>query len=833
MNKQLKIFSIPVILILLFLPTIFALNIITGYYDYNSPREVIYGENNLTIFKGNITYGNPSNGCLIGSCGQYKVGNNSYVLNSLAYNPATTGTNFSLNMWIRPNNTITDPMIFVKDTGGCAPADDGYIEAVTGQFHSGTKLTGHSFDVGSISDNNWYMITYTKNASGWGKFYVNSILLDQGTSTIADTSNNRWDFGASRCNSNDFSGKMDETGLFNVSLNQSDITTLYNNGNGLSQFNTISINLISPADNSNNTNIVVINCTASSVNANTLTNVSLWTNETGTWYLNSTQTASGSLTSSNQFVNTYSTNFSYTCQACNNINQCYFALNNRTVKVYPFIETSQTFDATTSMQNYETFSLNYTTTSATNPIINFFYNNTFYGADNIITRSDINNLRYITASKSLVVPFITTQTNKTFYWIFNRGLSSETNSTLYNQSIIPIAMDNCSVNKMVILNYTLLDEDTQIVLNNGFNLSTKITIYLFDPTYTTLIANLSFSSALNSTQICVNNLSSNGVYIDAVASYDGGIDYIQEFNNIQKQFINNSSPQLNIPLYDLLITRSTEFLVTFKDSNFLPENNVLVDVTRFYVEQGVYKSVEVSKTDTSGTTLVHLVLGDVLYNIIFKQNGVILAVLLNGRAKCNNIATGDCQISANSFSSNINVEDFRYNHGLAVLQTCDRVNRLITGIYSVNQSTSSVTMNVTELDNYNNQTTICSQTNSPTSSGVLYCSIPQAFGNITVISNIYNNGILSDSITCSIHPNPVDLYDPSVTILVIMIVVTMSMMFISDIRGIMLGCFIGLILSGILVFVNQGNIFSSLSAVTYFLIAGGIILWKVNQKEER
>lgn len=493
---------------------------------------------------------------------------------------------------------------------------------------------------------------------------------------------------------------------------------------------------------------------------------------------------------------------------------------------YNIFQNNVSYNRNTVSGAEESFRINLTTGSLLDNLqIN--YSGVYYPANSLISYGNNNYVGIF----NLIMPQITTQQNKTFNFIATMN-GTDYSTNINNQTINPFLIDNCTTFTNLILNYTLKDEDTQNIISDSFNTSTKVSLTVYNIDYQTIVGNISFQSTKNNTRVCLGDIGNNNYYIDVITEYDGGNDYITEFNNIQKQLINSTINTLNIDLFDLLASRSQEFLITFKDSNFLPADNVLVDVTRKYVDEGVFKSVEVAKTDAQGQTLTHLVLGDVIYTFVFKRNGEILAVLDNVLAKCNNIAIGDCQISTNAFSTSIPTQDFNFVNNLSVHESFDRSTRTITLIFTTLSGTGTVVLNVSKFDRFGNNT-ICSES-LLSSSGTLNCVIPNSFGNSSIISQVFFNGlpVSFNSYTLQQSLNESD-GNSNIIFLAIVIVVTLPLLFIRDIRGIMLGVFIGIFLIGTLLLINQGNLFSSVSALVYIIIAGIIILWKINSKEER
>jgi len=132
-----------------------------------------------------------------------------------------------------------------------------------------------------------------------------------------------------------FLGRLDEIGIWNRTLSSSEISDLYNSGSGITYIEYISVKLNSPIDNYiSPTNNIEFNCSATAIRGTTLTNMSLWTNESGTWNINQTLTKTGTSNKSIFTTNVDNGQFIlWTCQACDSDGDCEFASENRTVSV--------------------------------------------------------------------------------------------------------------------------------------------------------------------------------------------------------------------------------------------------------------------------------------------------------------------------------------------------------------------------------------------------------------------------------------------------------------------------------------------------------------------
>ena len=71
----------------------------------------------------------------------------------------------------------------------------------------------------------------------------------------------------------------------------------------------------------------------------------------------------------------------------------------------------------------------------------------------------------------------------------------------------------------------------------------------------------------------------------------------------------------NITLFDLNLSDSTEFQLTFTGDDYLPLEDALIFIDRQYIAENTFKTVELPLTDSNGQTILHLVRNEVIYNI--------------------------------------------------------------------------------------------------------------------------------------------------------------------------------------------------------------------------
>lgn len=585
---------------------------------------------------------------------------------------------------------------------------------------------------------------------------------------------------------------------------------------------------ISPVNNFNTTdNLVKFICEANQ--GNNLTNVSLFIDGV----LNQTQT---NLSTTNNITLTRSVTlvdgvYNWYCDAFDSLVNRVLT-NNRTLNITmgDLEINSIGFNATTSEGSLEPFSINitYNTTLITNSIVRLNYNNTFFTS----STSDTEDTRVYTVS--LTIPKVSGSENKSFYWEINliNDTNNLFNSTVNSQIINNINIDDCSSFGVLLLNYSLKDEVTQQLINATlFNTSVEIDINIFSlDDLTTPIIEFSTNFSQNNTpQVCLqNDLSSSSFKMDVQTRYLAD-DYEAERHNIQKTSISNTSLPQNINLFDLKTADATEFLITFKDVNFLPVEDALVDIQRKYIEEGVFKSVEIPLTDENGQASAQFDLNSIQYTIIISKNGVILGVFNNIAVFCEDAVIGNCKIPLNAKSTITPIKDFETIGNITFVTTFDEDNKIINVIFTTTDGSSkTILLNTTRFDRLGNQT-VCSDSLT-SSSGTLTCTIPDSFGNITVVSRLFSEGNLISQRTFRITPDVFGEFSNNAGALVLIMMLTIPLMLITSNIGVILGVIIGLVMASLLMIFQTTSIFGVSSSILWLIITGGILIWKMARR---
>ena len=500
------------------------------------------------------------------------------------------------------------------------------------------------------------------------------------------------------------------------------------------------------------------------------------------------------------------------------------------------IEIAQSYENKTTEGTFSTFQINITIPSTrVITIKDLIYSNANKGA---VTLTNIAGNNY-SMLKSIEIPNIVTGGNVSFYWNISLDDGTIFQSAKTNQTVSAFSIDDCSIQGTLVLNYSLKDEETQSIVNiNGNTLNSTIdldvNIFTFDTN--TLIINYSSRYANNTNpQVCIidESLNNTRYKMDVVTRYES-TGYATEYSHIQGFTLSNNTIPQNINLFDLASADSTEFLITFKDETFALVSGALIDITRYYVDEGLFRTIEIPKTDSDGQAMGHFVQNDVIYTIIISKGGTILATFNDKVAICADATIGDCQMNLNAFSTGIPSIDFETEYNLNFATTFDEDARRITTIFSTQDgSVSTVQLNATQFTGYGN-TTVCSHLLT-SSSGTLICDIPESFGNVTVIAKLYSSSSpdrLVKTYIFSIKEDALDIFGYTGIILVFILIVTLPFLLISSTIGMIIAVFIGLIIAVLLNLYEGGGILGVGATVIWAIVAGGIIIWKIAQKGE-
>jgi len=493
-------------------------------------------------------------------------------------------------------------------------------------------------------------------------------------------------------------------------------------------------------------------------------------------------------------------------------------------------ETSQTYITPTLEGSTNNFKINitYNTTKWTGISAYLIYNATSYSG----TKTDTGG--YSIFSRDTTAPITSGQSNLTFYWLIslvNATGNFSQNSTFNNQSVNNLAFDNCTSNTFLVLNYTLKDEKTQDNINaTDLNVTIEIDLQLYSLDWTAQLLNYSNKTTFNNYLLVCSSasFSSSSQYSLFAQTRYSAIGYIPEFHYFQNYTVLNSTVPQHIKLFDLLSADSTEFLITYRDNTFSIIEGAILNLNRKYVSEGIFKSVEMAKTDSNGQAKLHLDTAGIDYSITVTKNGKLLSTFNSIAAICKDIVIRDCPLDLRDTISRASTLDFYTFFNLAYYMYFNQTTRtMVVDFSTLDGSTSTILLNNTIFDGRGN-TSVCS-TSLASSSGQLSCLIPQSYGNLTFVSRLYKDGKIVTSQIYTIKQTAKQIFGDNSVILVLGLFLTLPLMFIPSTIAVLIGGIVGLAISIILLGISR-NLIGQIAPFMWFIIITGIIIWKIHQR---
>ena len=494
----------------------------------------------------------------------------------------TGDVDMSISVWFDLNNSKENGIVGFGSGGAGGFFDFGYIISNnsygvsvggTDCFKNGGFVMGTGFQFAVITHN-----AVNDNVSLW----INNVFLDSCTVTL-NTGASTLRTGITSLIGVNSQGIIDELGIWNKTLNATDINTLWNGG--------AAARPITVATFSNQTFEGIVNetmlwtceacdsdgiCGFATENRTVtpditapIINITAPLNLTDFNFVGGSETLNVTITESNLDVCLYDYNgTNVTISGCTTavLNSEIFTLIADDLELivyandtsgnfasatrqwnYNVFRNSETFNANTSEGSTEIFIINYTA-NETPVTIQLDYNGTITSAD-----IDATNFPVVIGTESLVLPSVSATETVPFFWNIVT-LSSNVNTTSNNQTINNLALDNCSAFTNTLFNFTVIDEASQTTLDGASdNVSVEVDISIFTADGATLVLN--FSTAFNETNpvaICSATTLFNGTsyLLDATIKYSAAERAI-EYHNIRGATIDNASTVQNITLFDI------------------------------------------------------------------------------------------------------------------------------------------------------------------------------------------------------------------------------------------------------------------------------------------
>ena len=206
----------------------FIIDGLVAYYKMDSNSNDSYGTNHG--IDTSMTYG----GGKIGDCAIFN-NSSSQIVTSLI---PLTGSPFSFSCWVKLQNTSNGIWFSQGSTSSNSPIISiGQLSTTKIEIvNRDNSMIGlnKQVTVPVLSIGTWYHVVWvcTTNQS---RLYLNGVLYDTTNFTANTGTFNAQRFGVRRRIGDDsrFNGSLDELSLYNIALTQSDVSALYNAGDGI------------------------------------------------------------------------------------------------------------------------------------------------------------------------------------------------------------------------------------------------------------------------------------------------------------------------------------------------------------------------------------------------------------------------------------------------------------------------------------------------------------------------------------------------------------------------------------------------------------------------
>ena len=320
-------------------------------------------------------------------------------------------------------------------------------------------------------------------------------------------------------------------------------------------------------------------------------------------------------------------------------------------------------------------------------------------------------------SKTIDIPKLDSQENRTFYWDLSLTNLTGTfllNSSIYYQNVSPTIFHLCDATYTnSVVNFSIFDEATP---TNEIVSDFKGSFEWYFGGAGSVRKNYSIEIVSNkSFAFCTDPNANYTVDSKIHISSDGYEERTFEF--IGKVYNPDTT---NVSLYLLNSTLSSNIIIEVKDTGLSPLKDYLVEIYRFYPEDNNYKLVESKTTDLFGQITSKLVENDVKYKIMIYNNN-------------NNLVkeTGDISIACRSsicvipFVIEDTTDDFDRFENITSYEyslNFDNATKIFTFTWNDNTGNSPTHRLEVKRRLFNGTTTVC-DTSSTALAGSLTCAV--------------------------------------------------------------------------------------------------------------
>lgn len=549
-------------------------------------------------------------------------------------------------------------------------------------------------------------------------------------------------------------------------------------------------------------------------------------------YYNTTDHAQTIVTCNSTINTTWATEGNKTIQFCANDTFGFETCDTQNIYIY-YIQEDQGNNPETIAEGFEaTFNLTVNLTNIPTTTATLIINNTIYSPDT--TTAGTNGYFF---EKTITIPDgwgNTTGILQDWYWNYTiNGVITNKSTDTDNITVYELAIDDCSSYGDMILNFSLNDEETNILVNESAGANVEIDLTLTSKTNSAI--SLTYSNTWtneNNPQVCLpNNVLNNSQYwLDLVVGFSS-TDHVWEFYYLDDGTLNsskiiqdfNGDTTSDISLMDLLTADSTSFLFNYFDQDGLAVDEAIVHVMRKYIGSGQFLEVERAKADENGDTIVHLVEEDVIYFFYITQYGELIYTSSTYTALCQ--AT-PCRIQLEASGSGATFPtDWDLIDGGAYSIASDPSTREVNLTYALN-STSTMNLTVFKYNSDGSYSPINSSTSTGTQGSILM-TVPQSAGNVSFFATVYQDDEFKNSEWVDFEGKAQDRFGVTLALFIgALIILSLGLMAITEGVGTLVFVLLGVALSGFLGLVTT-TLSTGVNIVVYLVVAGGILLWKL------
>lgn len=303
-----------------------------------------------------------------------------------------------------------------------------------------------------------------------------------------------------------------------------------------------------------------------------------------------------------------------TCGTNGTYHTCYNFGSNYSF-TYGLIENSITYNASTIETSTESFILNTTLSNVVSlSSAIFYYNNTAYPSTKVGSGL---NVRF---ENTISVPAVDSTTNKDFYWTLNLD-GNLINSSINSQTVNTLNLGLCNATQTVpVLNFTAALE-TNLTRVNPFSFAGTFEYFIGTGT-TTKTQSVSLPSTPEAV-ICMS--SNNTITLDAEIDYgfeDANLTLVSRKYFFDDAEITNATQNITLLLLDS--EDATTFILKVRDNTLQPVADALIYIQRYYPGEGIFRTVQIAKTDDNGASVGFYQTETVTYKHIIVKDGVVL-----------------------------------------------------------------------------------------------------------------------------------------------------------------------------------------------------------------